>query len=338
MDDSAPNTDRRRLLALAAGIGATGVLGLPRTAQADPPAETNRIRLVHDPAICFAPQYLAEELLRLEGFTDIEWVRSPTTAAYMALDAGRADMTMDAIPGLIYGTDRGSRFVTLAGIHAGCYELFGNHLVGHIRDLRGKRIAIYADGGADHVLLSSMLAYVGIKPRTEVEWIVEQSPGESMQNFIDGKADAYLAFAPQPHELRKAQVGRVILNTAEDRPWSQYFCCGLAANQDFVTNHPAATRRAVRAHLKAADICVREPERVARFLVERGYEPRYEVALAVLKSLPYDRWRESNPADTIRFHGLRLYEGGIIRMSPAQLLSKGADFRILNALRRELKS
>ena len=47
--------------------------------------------------------------------------------------------------------------------------------------------------------------------------------------------------------------------------------------------------------LKAADICASEPERAARMLASKGYEPRYPIGLEVLKSLDYTRWRTSNP-------------------------------------------
>jgi NitT/TauT family transport system substrate-binding protein len=38
----------------------------------------------------------------------------------------------------------------------------------------------------------------------------------------------------------------------------------------------------------------------------RGFEPRFEIALEVLSSLPFNRWRNADPEDTIRFHALRL--------------------------------
>ena len=157
---------------------------------------------------------------------------------------------------------------------------------------------------------------------------------DAMRLFIEGKADAFLGFAPQPQELRAKGVGRLIVNTGQDRPWSQYFCCSLAANRDFVAKNPVATKRAVRALLKAADICAREPERVATMLRARGYESRYEIGLEVLKSLPYNRWREANPEDTIRFHALRLHEVGMIKSSPQKIIAQGTDWRFLNELKR----
>ena len=90
--------------------------------------------------------------------------------------------------------------------------------------------------------------------------------------------------------------------------------------------------------MKAADVCAREPERVARYLVDKGFEPRYEIGLEVIKSLPYSRWREANPEDTLLFHALRLHEVGMIKTSPNKLIAKGTDWRFLNELKRELKA
>jgi NitT/TauT family transport system substrate-binding protein len=331
--------DRREFVkGVAALAGSAGLLGYDmKPASAEPPPETNRIRLVHSPAICFAPQYIAEELLRLEGFNEVRYVDIPEGFPTDALARGAADFSMDASPTLVYRLDEEKPFVALGGIHAGCYELFGNNRVNAIRDLKGKDVAIGGFGGADYMLLSSMLAYVGIDPRKDVNWITGKTI-VAMEIFAEGKADAFMGFAPQPQELRARNIGHVIINTAQDRPWSQYFCCMVAANRDFATKHPIATKRALRAYLKAADICAREPERVARYLVNKGYEPRYEIGLEVLKSLPYSRWRESDPEDTLRFHALQLREAGMIRSSPQKLIAHGTNWRFLNELKKELKA
>jgi len=128
------------------------------------------------------------------------------------------------------------------------------------------------------------------------------------------------------------------LNTAQDRPWSQYFCCALVADRNFVSKYPVATKRALRAFLKAADICVREPQRVARYLADKGYEPRYEIGLDVLNTVRFDRWRDSNPEDTFRFHALRLREVGMIKSTPQKIIAQGTDWRFLNELKKELKA
>jgi NitT/TauT family transport system substrate-binding protein len=159
-----------------------------------------------------------------------------------------------------------------------------------------------------------------------------------MRLFTEGSADSFLAFPPHPQELREKKIGHVIIDTAVDRPWSQYFCCVVAANRQFVVKHPVATKRALRAFLKAADLCAREPEQVARFLVAKGYELRYPLALDVIQKLPYDRWRESNAEDTLRFHGLRLHEVGMVKSTPQKLIARGTDWRFLNELKKELKA
>jgi len=328
---------RRTFLTGASALSAASLLGLPQKAEAEPPPEVKKIRFVHTPAICLAPQYLAEDLLRLDGFSEVQYVQHNYTAVD-ALAQGLADLSMEASPTCVTALDERKAIVLLAGIHAGCYELFGREKVQAIPDLRGKTVAISAFGASEHVFVSSMVAYVGMNPSKDVNWLVAGTNPDAMRLFIEGRADAFLGFAPQPQELREKGVGRLIVDTAQDRPCSQYFCCSVAANRDFVAKNPVATKRAVRALLKAADVCAREPERVASMLRDRGYEPRYEIGLKVLKSLPYNRWREANHEDTIRFHALRLHEAGMIKSNPSNLIAQGTDWRFLRELKRELKA
>jgi NitT/TauT family transport system substrate-binding protein len=106
---------------------------------------------------------------------------------------------------------------------------------------------------------------------------------------------------------------------------------------EFIRKYPVATKRALRAILKAADICALEPERVARLLVAEGYTPNYSYALQTMQELPYGRWREYDPEDTVRFYALRLHEVGMIKSSPQKILAQGTDWRFLNALKKEMK-
>jgi NitT/TauT family transport system substrate-binding protein len=213
---------------------------------------------------------LAKEFLHIEGFTDVSYVENPGNTTADLVFSGKVDMTMNAAPEFVFAADGRTSAVAIAGMHAGCYELFGNDRVRAVRDLKGKTISVYALGGADHVLLSSMLAYVGMNPQKDVTFITGNDSVDAMHLFVESKSDAFLAFAPAPQELRANKIGRVILNTTQDRPWSQYFCCVVIANREFVAKHPVATRRALRAFLKAADVCAQEPERAARLLVEKG--------------------------------------------------------------------
>ena len=82
-----------------------------------------------------------------------------------------------------------------------------------------------------------------------------------MHLLAEGKIDAMMGFPPDPQELRDKKIGHAIVNSGLDRPWSQYFCCIVAAHQEFVREHPAATKRALRAIMKATHLCAAEPER-----------------------------------------------------------------------------
>jgi NitT/TauT family transport system substrate-binding protein len=158
-----------------------------------------------------------------------------------------------------------------------------------------------------------------------------------MQLLADGKIDAMLGFPPEPQELRRRKIGHVVLSTREERPWSQYFCCLTTANATFVKKHPVATKRMLRAVLKAANMCALEPDRVGRFLVDRGFLKNYDYAVQTLKEIPWTRWREYDSADTMRFYALRLHETGMIKSSPQKILAGGTDWRFINELKKELK-
>ena len=130
----------------------------------------------------------------------------------------------------------------------------------------------------------------------------------------------------------------MILNSTVERPWSQYFCGLLAGNTDFIHQHPTATKRAVRAILKATDVCAAEPRKAAQRLVDAGVTPRYDLALQTLNELPYASWREFDPEDTMRFYALRLHEAGMIKSTPNAIIAEGTDWRFPNELKRELKA
>ena len=330
--------DRRDFLARSAALAGASLLPFSASVRAEPPPEIKKIRFLHDPSICIAPQYLAIELLRLAEFAELPIVDNDPALGANSIADGRADFGMYDVPMLIPMLDTGKSVVVLAGIHAGCWELFANPRVQAIRDLKGKTIAISATESSEHIYIASMLAYVGLNPKKHVNWSVSGSYPDSMRLFVDGKADAFLGFPPQPQELRAKKIGRVIVNTTQDRPWSQYYCCIVAANKDFVRNYPVATKRVVRAYLKATDICAREPQRAARFMADKGYEPRYDIALDGVKALPYSRWREANPEDSLRFHALRLHEVGMIKSTPQKIIAQGTDWRFLNELKKELKA
>jgi NitT/TauT family transport system substrate-binding protein len=159
---------------------------------------------------------------------------------------------------------------------------------------------------------------------------------DSVELLADRKVDALIGFPPVPQELREKKIGHVIVNSGLDRPWSQYFCCIVAAHQEFVRNHPVATKRALRAILKATHFCGAEPERAARLVADKGY--RYDYSLQTMREIAYARWRDYDPEDTIRFYSLRLREAGMIKSAPNKIISQGTDWRFYNELKRELKT
>jgi NitT/TauT family transport system substrate-binding protein len=336
---------RRTFLQQASALGAASVLGLRNESRAEPPPETTRLRLVAVPAICLAPQYLAQELLKAEGFTDIQYAKLKTPTMTSIVGSGDADLTMDFAGSIATRLDAGDPVVALAGVHLGCYGLFGSENIRTIRDLKGKTVAVWGQGTAEHIFLSAMAAYVGLDPRRDIRWFewgrhapVSVSVSEPIRLLAEGKVDAILAFPPEPQELRARGIGNLIVDTAVDRPWSQYFCCMVAGSREFVGKNPIAAKRAVRAILKAADICAQEPERVARFIVDKTFAPRYDYALQALKDVPYRAWRTYDPEDSLRFFALRLNEVGMIKTDPKKLIAQGTDWRFLDELKKEMKA
>ena len=91
-----------------------------------------------------------------------------------------------------------------------------------------------------------------------------------MRIFAEGKADAILGFPPQPQLLRAHKIGHVIVNTGADRPWSQYFCCMLLGNSEFVQQNPVATQARGTGDSEGFRHVRPEPERAARLIVDRG--------------------------------------------------------------------
>jgi NitT/TauT family transport system substrate-binding protein len=328
---------RRRFLTTVAMAGTTGFLPAARSLAAEGPPETTAIRLARQPTICVAPQFVAEELLRAEGFADIRYVDMPAPAVPEAVARGKVDFSMAYASQFVMTIGAGEPVTLLAGVMVGCFELFGNEGIRSIADLRGKSVGVQALGSTPHVLLTVLAAHVGLDPITDIRWVTDPSV-QPIELFVQGKIDAFLGFLPEPQDLRTRHIGHVIVNTAVDRPWSGYFCCMLGGNPDFVRQHPVATKRVLRAILKAADLCATDPAGAAQRLVDGRFTPRYDYALQTLSELPYDKWREYDPEDTIRFYALRLHEAGFIKASPQKIIADSADWRFLDELKRELKT
>jgi NitT/TauT family transport system substrate-binding protein len=326
---------RRRFLAGLSSAGMVG--GFSRSSAQERPPETTTIRLARNRTLCIAPQYVAEDLLRLEGFSDVRYIPADAGRGQSeALSRGDIDLTLQFSAVTLLPIDAGANITIVAGIHVGCFELFGTEGIRTIASLKGKAVAVPDLGTSPHVFLSSMAAHVGLDPARDIEWITSPTiPPKDL--FADGKVDAFLGFPPDPQELRARKIGHVVVNSSVDRPWSQYFCCVLAGNRDFVRTHPAATKRVLRAILKATDFCARHPGAAARAVVGRGFTTSYDYALQTLTDVPYNKWRDYDHEDTIRFYALGLREAGMIRSAPNRIIAEGTDWRFINELKRELK-
>ena len=329
--------NRRLFLASLSAAGVAASLGGRGSLALEGPPETTTLRLAYYPNNCLAPLLVAEDLLHAEGFTDIHYVEVPASFTVPELVAQGDIHFANTFAGtLVSHMDKGLPITGLAGVHSGCYELFAHEPIHTISELRGKSVAIQDLNSDGYYYLAIMAAHVGLDAQRDFNWVTSPE-GKPMELFAEGKADAFLAFPPEPQELRDRNLGRVIISTIQDKPWSQYLCCVLFSSREFVRDHPIATKRYLRSVLKAADYCADEPQRVAQRLVDAGFS-RYDYALQTLTEIQYREWRNYDPEDTIRFYALRLHEAGMIKSSPQKIIADGTDWRFLNELKRELKA
>jgi NitT/TauT family transport system substrate-binding protein len=279
-----PIQSRRRFLTNAALAGAAGLGGFGAWGKAlatEPPPEITTIRLEKDPGTCIAPLVL-QELLRAEGFTEIRYV-DMTEAHLRRAEAeksgvssgmivhGDVDFARDFAPSHILAMNAGAPIMVLTGLHLGCFEVFGKREIRTLADLKGRTVGTNRyDLTGDLPLLTIMTALVGLDPAKDLRWVTDPKL-QPMDLFIEGKIDAFLAAPPDLQEVRARNVGHVLVSSINDRPWSQYYCCMLATHTEFARKYPVATKRVLRAILKAADLCASDPRRVAQLLVDQGY-------------------------------------------------------------------
>ncbi len=197
---------RRQFLTTLSLAGAAGFVSPMGAMAADEPLETTTIRLPKTPAICIAPGYAAEELLRAEGFTDIRYVDLPTATAapIEAVARGETDFNLNYAINYVAAIDAGHRVTLLAGVHVGCYELFGRDGIHTIADLKGKSVGVGAVGSIGSLLVNMMAAHVGLDPAKDINWVVNSSV-KPIELFVQGKVDAFLGFRPS---LRNFALGR----------------------------------------------------------------------------------------------------------------------------------
>src|SRR5262245_9241818 len=193
---------RRHFLASATLAGAAGLVAAPRSLHAEPPPETSTVRLAKPPSICVAPQYVAEELLRAEGFTDVRYVevQVPGAGTSKSIASGEVDFSLNFAASLVVAMDHADPITVVGGVHVGCFELFGSEGIHGITDLKGKTVGVPAMESSPHLFLTSMATYVGLDPGRDINWVASPSP-KPMELFADRKIDAFLGFPPEPQEL-----------------------------------------------------------------------------------------------------------------------------------------
>jgi NitT/TauT family transport system substrate-binding protein len=227
---------RRRFLrqvgiAGATGLGGLGIAGLggeARSLAAEPPPEITTVTLEKDPpAICIAPEYVAEDLLRAEGFTDIRY-RARDADTTLELAHNQVDWTFVVAPNLIANLDNGAPLTLVAGVHPGCLELIAHDHVRSINGLKGRTVGWSPSFVASRAVVALMAKFVGLDPDKDIHWVGD-SKADPKALFVDRKIDAFLSSPPETLELRARGIGHSLVNSATDRPWSQYYCCMVAS-------------------------------------------------------------------------------------------------------------
>src|SRR5262245_53238481 len=215
---------RREFLRDATVAGAAGALGpITDVLAAEAPPETTRIRIAQIPSTCRSPEWIAEELLQAEGFTQVEYKPvSGTLGVEKALASGEVDISGHFAAPVILRIEAGDPIVILAGEHVGCFEVLANDGIRSVRDLKGRTVAVPDLDPSPYAFLASIVGHVGLDVRKDIVW-AKHPASKSMQLLADGRIDAYLGFPPDPQEFRARKIGRVVVNSATDRPWSQYF-------------------------------------------------------------------------------------------------------------------
>ena len=210
--------NRRQFLTTMSLAGTASLVHGPPSSAAEGTLETTTVRLAKNEGICLAPQYIADELLRAEGFTDVQYVFVPESSTRVrALADGKADFSANFVAPLVVAVASGEPVIVVAGSHVGCYKLFGNESIRSIADLKGKKVGVPGLVSSHHMFVSVMAAHIGLDPVNDIHWVTSQSPSP-VELFADGKIDAVLGFPPEPQDLLARGIGHVVVDTTVDPP------------------------------------------------------------------------------------------------------------------------
>jgi NitT/TauT family transport system substrate-binding protein len=341
----------RRNLLLASGLGLAGAgaallvgcgkddgpVALPPPGSQLPPPEVARIRVpgFDGSSLCLSPSLLIDDFLAEEGM-EAELVVVPTTQSWVeAVHNGVFDFTQDFAAAAVAGLDQGYDLTVLAGVHAGCLELFARLEFDELSTLDSRVIAVPYGNNAtlpDYAFMVTLMNFIGVPAaRTVVSYDEHLLP----ELLASGEVDAVLAYQPLAENLRSIEGVRTLLSTAEDPPWSNYYCCTFTGNSHFVRENPIATLRTLRALMRATDLMATQPDVALARMIERGYAKDDAASRRVFHGLPYGRWRTVHPEDSLRFYALRLREVEEISAAPESIVDS-SDWRFLDWLKQDM--
>lgn len=298
--------------------------------------ETTTIRLTAGP--CDAPIMAAERFLREEGFTDVQITDA---ASIPAITGGKADLGQAFVTPLVAAIEAGKPIVGLAGLHPGCAEVWAPRAIASLKDLRGRTVIVRAKTADDlaYTFLAIALKESGVDPK-DVNFVA-QANADPTKEYLEGRSDAVFVTTTAAVALRanSANRGHVILEQTMAKPWSEPDCCILSANAEWTRANPVATKRAVRAVLRAADSLGADRGDAVKVATDKGLfggAKNFESVRGAANMVPLD-WRALDPARSVRFHAQLMADVGLSKMKADDAATKGTDLRVLRELQAELK-
>ena len=300
-----------------------------------PPPETATIRLTAAP--CCSPLFAAERFLRDEGFTDVQ---ISDAGAIAALTSGKADMGQVFATGVVSALDSGKAVIGLAGVHAGCVEVWAPASVSSLKDLKGHTVVVKSRAVDDnsYSYLAIALKQAGVDVAS-VNWVV-QSDADLTKAFLDGKSDALTLLTTNAFAFHSntANKGHLVFDQAMEDPWSGLDCCIITTTPEWLRANPIAARRALRAIYRAADSLPNDRADAAKLATDKGLfggAKNVEIVRGAANMVSLD-WRKLDAAKSIRFHAELLGAVGLAKIAPDVAVSSGLDMKTFAAVRTDL--
>ena len=262
--------------------GAASLVRMPPAPAAEGALETTSVRFSKSPAHLRRSPIRRRGAAARRGLYRYPLCRNAITgaAAPRRSGAARSISPLNYAIAPIQAIDAGEPITVLAGVHVGCFELFAKEAIRGIADLKGKTVGVRAWARA-RARVRLMAAQVGLDPAKDIHWVTDRR-STPLELFAEGKIDAFLGFPPEPQELRARQGRPRDRQHGRGPPLVAVFLLHAVGNREYVRKYPVATKRVLRAILKATDLCATDPTRVAQSVVDRGFTVRYDYALQTL--------------------------------------------------------